>query len=177
MSARFQATPADLHAKPAAGAPAVIRQGLEVELDELWSVVGKKANRQWVWIALDATTRQVLAFHVGDRSGQSAAALWQRLPAVYQEQAIFSTDQYAVYTEVIPAVRHRAISTLARATTQGERCNCTLGQRVSRLVRSTLSFSQQRTNHIGALTDVLCHDNLTKGGALPEEHAHALSRQ
>ena len=93
MGARFQAAPDDLHTKPADGAPSVILQRLEAELDELWSFVGKKANRQWVWIAMDATTRQVLAFHVGNRSGQSASALWQRLPAVYQEQAIFYTDQ------------------------------------------------------------------------------------
>src|SRR5215472_7084953 len=72
MSARFQAAPADLHAKPAAGGLAVILQRLEAELDELWSFVGKKANRQWVWIAMDATTRQVVAFHVGDRSQDSA---------------------------------------------------------------------------------------------------------
>ena len=42
----------------------------EEELDELWSFVGKKANRWWIWLALDATTRQILAFHVGDRSAR-----------------------------------------------------------------------------------------------------------
>jgi IS1 family transposase len=168
MSARFPAAPEDLHAKPAAGAPAVILRRLEAELDELWSFVGKKANRQWVWIALDATTRQVLAFPVGDRSGQSAFALWQRLPAVYQEQAIFYPDPYAVYAEVIPAARHRAISTLARATNHVERFNCTLRQRVSRLVRSTLSFSKKLTNHIGAIKYFICHYNLTKCAALPK---------
>ena len=168
MSARFQAAPEDLHAKPAAGTPAVILQRLEAELDELWSFVGTKANRQWVWIAMDATTRQVLAFHVGDRSGQSASALWQRLPAAYQEQAIFYTDQYAVYAEVIPAARHRAISKLARATNHVERFHGTLRQRVSRLVRATLSFSKKLTNHIGAIKYFICHYNLTKCTALPE---------
>jgi insertion element IS1 protein InsB len=168
MGERFQAVPEDLYVKPVNSAPAVILQRLEAELDELWSFVGKKANRQWVWIALDATTRQVLAFHVGDRSGQSASALWQRLPAVYQEQAIFYTDQYAVYAEVIPAARHRAISKLARATNHVERFNCTLRQRVSRLVRSTLSFSKKLTNHIGAIKYFICHYNLTKCAALPE---------
>jgi len=33
----------------------VILQRLEAELDELWSFVGKKANRQGVWIALDGS--------------------------------------------------------------------------------------------------------------------------
>jgi insertion element IS1 protein InsB len=94
---RFRVAPKDLYTKLANGTPAVILQRLEAELDELWSFIGKKANRQWIWIALDATTRQVLAFHVGDRSGQSAYALWQRFPAVYQAQAIFYTDQDTVY--------------------------------------------------------------------------------
>jgi IS1 family transposase len=168
MSARFQAAPEDLYVKPADGTPAVILQRLEAELDELWSLVGKQANRQWVWIAMDAATRQVIAFHVGDRSSQSATALWEKIPAVYQEQAIFYTDQYAVYTGVIPSARHRAISKLARRTNHVERFNCTLRQRVSRLVRATLSFSKNLANHIGAIKYFICHYNLTKCAALPE---------
>src|SRR5262245_37580606 len=103
MSARFQAAPEDLYVKPADNPPTVILQRLEAELDELWSFVGKKANRYWVWIAMDATTRQVIAFHVGDRSQDSAEQLWGNIPAVYQEKAMFYTDQYAVYTGVIPS--------------------------------------------------------------------------
>jgi insertion element IS1 protein InsB len=63
-------------------------QRLEAELDELWSFVGKKENRHWVWIAMDASTRQVLAFHVGARSGQSAQELWEKIPTVYQDHAL-----------------------------------------------------------------------------------------
>jgi insertion element IS1 protein InsB len=86
-------------------------------MDELWSFVGKKANRHWVWIAMDGTTRQVIAFYVGDRSDQSAQALWETIPAVYQERTVFDTDHYAVYAQVIPSAQHRAISTLARPIT------------------------------------------------------------
>jgi hypothetical protein len=32
-----------------------------LELDELWSLVLKRANKRWVWIALCRATRQVLA--------------------------------------------------------------------------------------------------------------------
>jgi insertion element IS1 protein InsB len=168
MVTRFQATPEDLYAKPADGLSTVIVQRLEAELDELWSFVGKKANRQWVWIAMDATTHQVLAFHVGDRSGQSAEALWEKIPAVYQKHAVFYTDHYAAYTSVIPSAQHRAIAKLARTTNHVERFNCTLRQRVSRLVRSTLSFSKKLTNHIGAIKYFICHYNLTKCAALLE---------
>jgi insertion element IS1 protein InsB len=75
MVERFQEAPEHLHIEPPGGTPAVILQRLEAELDELWSFVGKKANRQWVWIAMDAVTRQVIAFPVGDRSRQSAHSL------------------------------------------------------------------------------------------------------
>src|SRR5262245_34736458 len=84
MVEQFQAAPEHLYIEPLGGTPAVLLQRLEVELDELWSFVGKKANRQWVWIAMDATTRQVITFHVGDRSRQSAQAVWEKIPAVYQ---------------------------------------------------------------------------------------------
>ena len=86
----------------AVDAPLVILQWLEAEMDELWSFVGKKTNRQWVWIAMDATTRQIIAFHVGDRSQDSAEQLWANIPAVYREQAMFYTDQYVVYRGVLP---------------------------------------------------------------------------
>jgi insertion element IS1 protein InsB len=167
MVERFSAAPEHLNVAPPVHTPAVIVQRLEAEMDELWSFVGAKANRHWVWIAMDATTRQVIAFHVGDRSGQSAHALWEQMPAVYREQATFYTDQYEVYTGVIPSAQHRAISKLARKTNHVERFNCTLRQRVSRLVRATLSFSKKVNNHIGAIRYFICDYNLTKSAALP----------
>ena len=115
---------------------------------------------------MDATTRQVIAFHVSDRSGQSAKALWEKIPTVYQERAMFYTDQYAVYTGIIPSAQHRAISKLARKTNHVERFNCTLRQRVARLARATLSFSKTLGNHIGSIKYFICHYNLTRCAAL-----------
>ena len=129
--------------------------------------VGTKENRQWVWLAMDASTRQVLASHIGDRHGQSAKARWEKIPTVYQEQTILSTEQGAVYSRIIPSARHRALSKLARKTNHVERFNCTLRQRVSRLVRATLSFSKCLANHIGAIRYFICDDNLTRCAALP----------
>ena len=168
MVERFKAAPEHLYVEPPVGTRAVILQRLKAEVDELWSFVGKKANRHWGWIAMDAATRQVIAFHVGDRSSQSAQALWEQIPAVYQEYALFYTDHYAVYTGVIPSAQHRASSKLARKTNHVERFNCTLRQRVSRLVRATLSFSKKLSNHIGAIKYFICDYNLTKCAALPE---------
>lgn len=45
----------------------VLIQRLAVEAAALASFVQKKANKQWVWIAMEVKTRQIMAFHVGDR--------------------------------------------------------------------------------------------------------------
>jgi insertion element IS1 protein InsB len=144
----------------------VIRQ-LDAEADELWSVVGKKANKPWLWMAMDAKTCQVIAFHVGDRSRERAKELWAKIPLVYREQATFHTDRYEAYQGVIPPAQHKAMTKKARKTNHVERFNHTLRQRVSRLVRETLSFSKKLAHHIGAIKYFICHDNLTRATALP----------
>ena len=55
-----------------------------VQIDELWSFVDDKGNKQWVWLAIDAKTREVIGCHIGDRSLKSAQALWDSLPSVYR---------------------------------------------------------------------------------------------
>ena len=88
------------------------------------------------------------------------------MPAVYREQAIFYTDQYATYAGVIPTTRHRAMTKFTRNTNHSERCNNTLRQRVSRLVLSTLAFSKNVENHIGAIRYFICDYNLTRAALL-----------
>ena len=107
MVARFQALPDHLHGQPVASPCDVIMGCLEAEADEMWSFVKQKTNRQWIWIAMDAKTRQVIAFHVGDRSRDSAQALWAKIPVAYREQARFHTDRYEVYKGVMPVVKAR----------------------------------------------------------------------
>ena len=163
--AGFAAVPEHLPVQPIASSGRGLRGCLEGEADELWSFVQKKANPHWLWLALDQQTRQLIAFHVGDRSGDSAKEMWAKIPAAYRERATFYTDQYAAYIGVILAAQHRAITKSARKTNHIERFNNTLRQRVSRLVRSTLAFSKKAENHIGAIRYFICHYNLT-GAAL-----------
>jgi insertion element IS1 protein InsB len=163
----FAACPEHLQAQLPGQPTEVLLSRLEAEADEMWSFVQKKANKQWIWIAMDAPTRQIIAFHVGDRSRTSGEALWANIPVIYREHAKFYTDQYAVYKGVIPAAQHRAITKHARKTNHIERFNNTLRQRVSRLVRETLSFSKKLAHHIGAIKYFICHYNLEKAGALP----------
>ena len=65
---------------------------LTVQMDELWSFVNHKNNKQWVWVAVDAKTKEMVGLHIGDRSQASAKALWDSLPPVYRQGAVCYTD-------------------------------------------------------------------------------------
>lgn len=144
------------------GAQAVALYTLKVEADEMWGFVGSKDNKQWIWIALDVATRQVAAFHVGPRDRDAARQLWQKIPACYREKAKFYTDLYEPYVGVIPERQHQRVIKQSGLTNPIERFNCTLRQRVSRLVRDSLAFSKKLDNHIGAIAYFICHYNLGK---------------
>jgi IS1 family transposase/transposase-like protein len=124
---------------------------LRVQMDELWSFVDNKGNQQWVWLAMDAESREVIGCHIGDRSRESAIALWQSIPPVYRQCAKVYTDFWEAYVTVIPSKRHEAVGKDSGLTSYIERLNNTLRQRVARLVRKTLSFSKKLENHIGAI--------------------------
>jgi IS1 family transposase len=77
----FETLPDHLNVQPISCDQDVMIQRLEVEADEMASFVQKKSNKQWIWLAMDVKTRQIIAFHVGDRSRKSAkklrACLWR----------------------------------------------------------------------------------------------------
>jgi insertion element IS1 protein InsB len=89
------------------------------------------------------------------------------LPAAYREQATFYTDQYEIDNGVIPAAPHKAITKKGRKTNHIERFNNTWRQRVSRVVRDPLAFSQKLAHHSGAIKYFICHYNLIRAAALP----------
>ena len=114
---------------------------LTVQMDELWSFVDHKGDQQWVWLAMDVTTREIVGCYIGERSRTSAQALWDSLPAVYRQCAVIYSDFWVSYPVALPSKRHRAVGKETGFTSYIERFNCTLRQRVSRLVRKTLSNS------------------------------------
>ncbi len=79
-----------------------------MQLDEMWSFVGSKGNKQWIWLAIDADSREIVGVFVGDRSRQAAKGLWQSLPTVYRQCAICYTDFWEAYEQVLPPVTARS---------------------------------------------------------------------
>jgi IS1 family transposase/transposase-like protein len=132
---------------------------LNIECDEAWSFVNHKNNKQWIWLALDKKTREIVGCYIGDRSEQGARGLWNSLPSIYRQCAVCYTDYWAAYEQVIPSKRHKAVGKNSGLTNHIERFNNTMRQRISRLVRKTLSFSKKLENHIGAIWYFIHHYN------------------
>ncbi len=136
------------------------KQGkLLVQMDEMWPFIFKKAMKTWIWIAIDVRTREVIGLFVGDRSSNSAQRLWDSLPPVYRQCATCYTDYWDAYNSVLPSKRHKAVDKDSGKTSYIERLNNTLRQRISRLVRKTLSFSKKWANHIGTIWLFIHHYN------------------
>jgi len=117
-----------------------------LELDELWSFVGKKKRQVWLWVALCRRTRQVVAYTLGDRSSQSCQQLYNKLPESYKQCKSYS-DFWDAYQNVFPKATHQALGKEAGQTNHVERWNNTLRQRMARFVRKTLSFSKSLASH------------------------------
>jgi insertion element IS1 protein InsB len=108
-----------------------------LELDELWSFMHDKKNQCWIWIALCAMTKQVVAFVAGDRSTQTCRALWRE-----NKHAKCYSDFWEAYLNVVPSDQHEAVGKESGKTNHVERWNNTLRQRLGQFVRKTLSFSK-----------------------------------
>jgi len=131
-----------------------------LEADELWSFVGRRENKRWIWLVLERRTRQIIALHIGDRSQNSAVALWAKVPVAIKTQALVLTDCWDAYAVAIPGNQHVACEKQSGQVSLIERFNCTLRQRVSRLVRKSLSFSKSDWFHTEAIKYFIAHYNL-----------------
>jgi transposase-like protein len=85
-----------------------------LELDELWSFVGKKQRHvtagddmnsvgdQWVYVAIDATSKLIPSFLVGKRTAENTNAFVADVAARLSQRVQVSTDGLQLY---VPAIR------------------------------------------------------------------------
>ena len=133
---------------------------LTIECDEICSYVGNKKNKCWIWLAIDTKTGEIVGFYAGSRGKEGAKGLWDSLPPEYRQCAVIYTDFWEAYAGVLPSKRHRRAAKNSGKTSHIERFNNTLRQRISRLVRKTLSFSKKIENHIGAILLFIIYYNM-----------------
>ncbi|MEM6768340.1 MAG: IS1 family transposase, partial [Bacteroidota bacterium] len=114
-----------------------------VELDEMWTYVGNKEQKRWVWLARDRNSPRIIGMAVGDRSAETGQILWESIPESVRKRAKFYTDRWDAYDQFVPD--NQCISD-HKQTNHVERINNTFRQRIARLVRRTLSFSKCQIN-------------------------------
>ncbi|MCY7276343.1 MAG: IS1 family transposase [Phormidesmis sp. CAN_BIN44] len=117
-------------------------QGLESELDEMWSYVGKKDNPRWLWHAIDHKSGQVLAYVFGTRKDE----VFVQLKALLEPFGItrFYTDDWGAYSRHLDQGLHK----IGKQNTQKiENKHLNLRTRIKRLARKTICFSKTVVMH------------------------------
>jgi insertion element IS1 protein InsB len=103
---------------------------VEAELDEMWSYVQSKQQQRWLWLAIDHTTRKVLAYVLAPHEDQA----FLELKALLEPFGImqFYTDGWGAYERHLEP----AVHTVGKRNTQRiERKHLTLRTRIKRLVQ------------------------------------------
>jgi len=112
-------------------------KGEALEIDELVIRFRFKRRYRYLWLAISRLTRQVIGFHIGDRSTQSLQRLWFSLPAGYRRKLVY-TDFYDAYAKWFAAWQHRPSDKGSGKTSIIEGLNNKWRNRVSGLVRKTV---------------------------------------
>jgi len=106
-------------------------------------VVDHKGNKQWVWLAMDRKTREIVGFILGNEAKKG------------QKLVEFSTS--CISTMCCLLYRFFETGSLYLFPTNHK--DLITAYKFSRLVRKTLSFSKQVENHIGAIWYFIHHYN------------------
>ena len=85
-----------------------------IQCDEIWSFVYAKqknvaeakaapdgAGDAWTWTAIDANSKMIVSYFIGDRSGQSAIALMDDLCGRLANRVQLTTDGHKAYLEAV----------------------------------------------------------------------------
>jgi IS1 family transposase len=147
--------------QPIAATIQPLRSRPTLECDEIWSYVGAKANKVWIWLALERATRRIVGIAFGDRSDATCRAVWASLPADYRKRATIYTDYWESYATIVPSKRLHHGGKDTGETAPIERFNTTLRQRCVPLVRKTLSVSNDELLHQVRIRLFIDQDNLT----------------
>src|SRR3954470_4084120 len=87
-----------------------------IQCDEIWSFCHAKeknvatakaapegAGDVWTWTAIEAETKLIVSYFVGDRSGQSALALMDDLRSRITNKVQITTDGHSAYPDAVEA--------------------------------------------------------------------------
>jgi insertion element IS1 protein InsB len=137
------------------------REWEALELDEMWTFVGRRRRKVWLWLAVERASRRIVAWVVGRRDAATARSLWQALPGRYRRRCWYFTDLFPAYVGVLPRWHHRRCPKGTGGKSIIEAVNCSLRQRCGVLVRRSCSFSKKLAIHTARIKIVIDNYNLT----------------
>jgi IS1 family transposase len=151
-----------------------------IQADEIWSFCYAKqrnlanvkaspeyAGDVWTWTALDADTKLMVSYFVGDRSGQSAAIFMDRavddafgidadyamIDKIYKSDTKLGQARYS--PPICAGTKKKVIEgnpdPAHISTSYAERANLSIRMQNRRFTRLTNAFSKKLDNHIHAL--------------------------
>ncbi len=131
-----------------------------LELEEMWTFVGRKKRKVWLWLAVERASRRIVAWVLGQRDGATARRLWQALPRRYHRHCWSFTDRWESYVGALPRWQHRRCPKGSGGTSIVEAVTCSLRQRCGVLVRKSCSFSRSLEMHQARIKIVINRYNI-----------------
>ena len=118
-----------------------------LEVDELWTYVGKKSKKVWLLYVYDRIGDEIVGFVWGKRDLKTARKLRQRLVDFGVSYGAVASDEWDSFITAFKDENHL----IGKKYTVGiEGNNCRLRHRIRRAFRKTCCFSKKMLNHIKA---------------------------
>ncbi|WP_155271211.1 IS1 family transposase [Xenorhabdus bovienii] len=111
------------------------------DVDEVWSFVGNKKYRRWLWYAWEPRLKRIIAHTFGARNKKTFKKLLKKLASF--NIVFWCADNFKAYN-LLPKSQHLVGKTF---TQRIERENLTLRNRLKRLNRKTLGYSKSPEMH------------------------------
>ena len=132
-----------------------------LELDGVWTFVGRKKREVWVWLVVEQASRRIVGRDTGQPGRSPATALMGRVARRYRRHCWYFIDLWKAYAKGLPRWQHRPGPKGGGQTSIIEAINCSLRQRCGVLVRKSCSFSKSLAMHTARIKSVIDKYNLT----------------
>lgn len=128
-----------------------------IEIDELYSFVGKKKKKVWVFYAYASETKEILAFTMGKRSAKQLQGLMLKIKHLNIEIDAFYTDAFKGFESVLEGYQHIIGKQHTKAI---EGRNTFIRARLARFHRRSTKFSKRLQYQWWKFSILVCELNL-----------------